>query len=315
MLTFGPVPSRRLGRSLGKNNIPLKICSYGCCYCQVGKTTKKTIARSPFFPVEVIRESVREKLDQARLADERIDYLTFVPDGEPTLDSELDREIATLRPFGLPIAVISNASLLGREDVRAALEKADWISLKIDSVAEGTWRRINRPHPQLALSAILEGARTLARRFTGRLVTETMLVAGLNDGEKELTYLARYLEELKPSRAYLAVPTRPPAAKWVKPPEDKNILRAYQLWNGCLPAVELLIEYETGEFASLGAPEEALLNILAVHPLTEEALADFLLRAHLGKDRIDRLIQRGELARVAYREKTFFIRPFRKAAV
>lgn len=98
-------------------------------------------------------------------------------------------------------------------------------------------------------------------------------------------------------------------------PEEKNLLRAYRILAGCLPAVELLIEYETGEFASLGPPEKALLNILAVHPLTEEALTDFLLRAHLGKDRIDLLIQRGELARVAYRDKTFFIRPFRKAAV
>lgn len=211
MLTFGPVPSRRLGRSLGINNIPPKICSYGCCYCQVGKTTKKTIDRSAFYPVEVIRESVREKLDQARLADERIDYLTFVPDGEPTLDSDLDREITALRAFGLPIAVISNASLLSREDVRATLEKADWISLKMDSVTEATWRLIDRPHRRLALPAILEGARSLARRFAGRLVTETMLVAGLNDGEEELTSLARYLEELKPARAYLAVPTRPPA--------------------------------------------------------------------------------------------------------
>jgi wyosine [tRNA(Phe)-imidazoG37] synthetase (radical SAM superfamily) len=146
------------------------------------------------------------------------------------------------------------------------------------------------------------------------LVTETMLVAGLNDGEAELTALAGFLQEIQPVKAYLAVPTRPPAAKWVKPPEDRNILRAYQLWNGCLPAAELLIEYETGGFASLGAPEEALLNILAVHPLTEEALTDFLLRAHLGKNRIDLLIQRGELARVAYRDKTFYIRPFRKAA-
>ncbi len=222
MLTFGPVPSRRLGRSLGINNIPPKICSYACCYCQVGQTTEKQINRSAFYPVEAIRESVREKLDQARLANEKIDYLTFVPDGEPTLDSNLDREIDALRAFGLPIAVISNASLVSRENVREALEKADWISLKMDSVTEATWRRLNRPHRLLSLPSILDGARTLAGRFTGRLVTETMLVAGLNDGEEELTALARFLEELQPFRAYLAVPTRPPAERWVQVPGKKR---------------------------------------------------------------------------------------------
>jgi wyosine [tRNA(Phe)-imidazoG37] synthetase (radical SAM superfamily) len=112
MLTFGPVPSRRLGRSLGINNIPFKTCSYDCVYCQIGRTTAKPINRPSFYPVEAIRESVQEKLDQARLANERIDYLTFVPDGETTLDSNLGREIVVLRAFGLPVAVISNASLV-----------------------------------------------------------------------------------------------------------------------------------------------------------------------------------------------------------
>jgi wyosine [tRNA(Phe)-imidazoG37] synthetase (radical SAM superfamily) len=197
--------------------------------------------------------------------------------------------------------------------VREALEEADWISLKMDSVTEASWRRINLPHRQLALPSILDGARTLAGRFTGRLVTETMLVAGLNDGAEELTALAWFLERLQPSKAYLAVPTRPPAERRVRMPEEKILIEAYQILASYLPAVEFLIGYEKGEFVSLGDPEEALLAILAVHPLTEEALTAFLVRVKLGKVWLDSLIRRGVLVRVAYRDKTFYVRRFRES--
>jgi wyosine [tRNA(Phe)-imidazoG37] synthetase (radical SAM superfamily) len=136
MIAFGPVPSRRLGRSLGINNIPPKICTYSCVYCQVGRTHKLQVERRPFYePQEVLRD-VRAKVEKAREAGEPIEYLTFVPDGEPTLDVHLGQEIELLRPLGLPIAVISNTSLIWRQDVREDLMGADWVSLKVDAVEE-----------------------------------------------------------------------------------------------------------------------------------------------------------------------------------
>ena len=132
MITFGPVPSRRLGRSLGINNIPPKVCSYSCAYCQVGRTTQMEVERRPFYRPEEILDEVREKVENSWEQGKAIDYLTFVPDGEPTLDINLGREIEILKPLGIKVAVISNASLIWNEGVREVLSKADWVSLKVE---------------------------------------------------------------------------------------------------------------------------------------------------------------------------------------
>ena len=134
MFAFGPVPSRRLGRSLGINNIPPKTCSYSCVYCQLGRTSQLIANRQAFYKPKEIFKEVRRKVDEAISRNEKIDYLTFVPDGEPTLDINLGEEISLLRQIGIPIAVLTNASLLWREDVREDLLKADLVSLKVDSV-------------------------------------------------------------------------------------------------------------------------------------------------------------------------------------
>jgi wyosine [tRNA(Phe)-imidazoG37] synthetase (radical SAM superfamily) len=134
MITFGPVPSRRLGRSLGINNIPPKICTYSCIYCQLGKTLKMKIEPQVFYsPTEIFRE-VEDKVKKSKEKGELIDYLTFVPDGEPTLDINLGQEIKLIKPLGIKIAVITNSSLIDKKIVRENLMKADLISFKIDSV-------------------------------------------------------------------------------------------------------------------------------------------------------------------------------------
>ena len=154
MIAFGPVPSRRLGKSLGINNIPPKICTYACVYCQLGSTLQMRVDRQPFYAPEALVTDVQRKVASAREKDETIDYLTFVPDGEPTLDVNLGREMALLRPLSIKIAVISNASLIWRVDVREELAHADWVSLKVDAATEDVWRRVDRPHGKLRLAAI-----------------------------------------------------------------------------------------------------------------------------------------------------------------
>jgi wyosine [tRNA(Phe)-imidazoG37] synthetase (radical SAM superfamily) len=136
---FGPVPSRRLGRSLGIGNVPAKTCSYSCVYCQVGPTPATEIEPRKFWPAGAVVEAVTRHVEKLRERGEGIDFLTFVPDGEPTLDADLGEEIDGLRALAIPVAVISNGSLSFREEVRAALSKADWVSLKVDAVDEATW--------------------------------------------------------------------------------------------------------------------------------------------------------------------------------
>jgi len=171
---YGPVPSRRLGRSLGINNIPSKVCTYSCAYCQAGRTTRLQAERGAFFKPEELAAEVAERVGMLQERGESIDYLSFVPNGEPTLDTNLGRTIELLKPLGIRIAVISNASLLWRADVREELAKADWVSVKVDTVREDLWRKLDRPHPSLCLQNLLEGVRTFAEVFQGELETESL---------------------------------------------------------------------------------------------------------------------------------------------
>jgi len=225
------------------------------------------------------------------------------------LDINLGQHIALLRPLGFPIAVISNASLVWREDVRHELARADWVSLKVDAVQEATWHKVNRPHRKLSLQPILEGARAFAQTFTGKLVTETMLVADVNDSEADLEAVARFLGELQPVKAYIATPTRPPTETWVRPPDDRTLIHAYRTFAERVQEVEYLIKYEGEAFASLGNTSEALLSILAVHPMREDAASAFLSRAGANSELAEHLTERGLLTRVSYQGKNFYIRP------
>jgi len=305
---FGPVPSRRLGRSLGINNIPPKICSYSCVYCQLGGTIRLQIEREAFYRPEEIVAAVEQKVEEVRGRGESVDYLTFVPDGEPTLDLNLGREIELLKPLGIPIAVITNSSLIWREDVRQDLLKSDWVSLKADGASEEVWQTVNRPHGRLSLQGIQAGMRKFAHDFQGELVTETMLVAGLNDGEAELERIANLLGEIEPEIAYIAIPTRPPAESWVQPPDEGRINLAYNIFSERLANVEYLIGYEGDAFASTGDVEEDLLSITAVHPMRREAVERMLERVQASWEVIARLIAEGRLVELEYGGHKFYMR-------
>ncbi|MBN1483759.1 MAG: radical SAM protein [Chloroflexia bacterium] len=311
MLAFGPVPSRRLGQSLGVNHIPPKTCTYSCVYCQLGRLGKIQVERQAFYEPEQILRAVQEKIEKARQAGERIDYVTFVPDGEPTLDINLGRTIALLRPLGLPIAVISNGSLIGREDVRQDLAQADWVSLKVDAAEEEVWRRVNRGHRKLQLSTIQEEAIEFSRHFQGELVTETMLIAGVNDGEQQVQAVANFLAQLRPAVAYLAIPTRPPAEPWVKAPDEQVVIRAWQVLAGQVEQVEYLIGYEGNAFACTGNVEEDLLSITAVHPMRQEAVEDLLERAGANWSAVRTLIEQDQLFESSYQGHQFYMRKLR----
>ena len=312
MLSFGPIPSRRLGRSLGINNIPPKICTYSCVYCQIGKTLNMKIQPQTFYSPSQIFKEVQNKVEKSKEKRESIDYLTFVPDGEPTLDINLGREIKLFKSLGIKIAVITNASLMEQRQVRENLEEADLVSLKVDSVEEEIWRKVNHPHRSLCLKSILEGILEFSRTFKGKIITETMLIKDVNDDNQHIKKVADFLGKLKPSRSYLSLPIRPPADSWVQFPSEEVVNQSYNLLKEKIDQVECLIGYEGNAFAFTGNAEEDLLSITSVHPMREEALRDFLKRAKSDWSTILKLINKGQLVETDYKGNKFYIRKFSK---
>lgn len=204
---FGPVPSRRLGLSLGVDLLPVKTCSYDCLYCQVGRTTAMTIEPGEFCDLSRVLEELGQTLDRVTP-----DVITLSGSGEPTLHLHIDQVIDFVKTrTDRKIAVLTNGSLLWREEVRAKISGAHVILPTLATVFEGTFRRIHRPHPDLRLPLILRGIKDLRQSFKGGLFLEVMLLAGLNDSEAELDGLRKIIQEISPDRVQLNTVARPPA--------------------------------------------------------------------------------------------------------
>jgi len=311
MIVFGPVPSRRFGRSMGINNIPPKICSYSCIYCQIGRTLRIEVERKEFYSPNRIYDELMKKMGEMLKEREKVDFLTFVPDGEPTLDINLGKEIEMLKQTGIKIAVITNSSLLWKEDVRKDLAKADAVSIKIDTVDKGTWRKMNRPHPSLSLHAILEGINEFAKEYEGTFLTETMLVKGINDDRENIKNVAEFISGISPHKGYISIPTRPPAEPWVLPPDETLINEAYHIFAEKMDNVKLLTGYEGNEFFSSGDVEEDLLSITSVHPMREDAVKEFLGKRGADWHVMERLMSGGKIVETFYRGRRFYLRKIR----
>jgi wyosine [tRNA(Phe)-imidazoG37] synthetase (radical SAM superfamily) len=309
-ITFGPVPSRRLGRSLGINNIPPKICSYACVYCQLGRTIKMQVDRQIFYQPLTILQAVQNKVTNILEQDENIDYLAFVPDGEPTLDINLGQIIASLKSLEIPVAVISNGSLIADPEVRNDLCKADWVSIKVDAVTEDLWRVIDRPHRKLNLYQIQESMLAFRKDFRGTFATETMLIKGVNDSESAVREIGRFLARLHPDIAYLAIPTRPPADKNIQSAIPKSINFAYQIISGSVNRVELLTGYEGNAFSFSGNVRSDILNITAVHPMRQDAVCEILNKAGSSWHLIENMLQNGEIIQSEFDGSIYFLKNF-----
>ncbi len=306
-MIFGPVPSRRLGVSLGVNNIPPKECSYTCVYCQLGNTLKLSRLKKEYFSTDQIIDAVKEhisKLDKPH----KIDFITFVPDGEPTLDINLGNTISELKNLGIPIAVITNSSLIDNKEVRNALNNADWVSVKVDAIDNTIWRSVDRPHGSLNLENILDGLIKFSEEYSGTLVTETMLVRSINDTIKNFEEVSDFIYKLNPSKAYITIPTRPPAVENVLPPKIKEINHAYQIFQGKGLDVELIIGYEGNAFSSTGNFTEDILNITAVHPMREEAVTELLHKDTANIKALKELLDSQRLLKSEYNGKTYYLR-------
>ncbi|MBN2325047.1 MAG: radical SAM protein [Spirochaetes bacterium] len=320
MIAFGPVPSRRLGMSLGINMIPPKTCTYSCVYCQLGRTSRMTVERMRFYDAGEVLSDVSVKVGQAAARGVDVDWLSFVPDGEPTLERDLEKQIRGVKRLGAlydgfepRTAVITNSSLLWNEEVREGLLQADLVSVKIDAVSEDLWKRIDRPQGSLRLGTVLRGIANFASEFKGTLWTETMLVAGINDTPESLIAVADFIESLKAAKCFLSVPVRPPAEPWVRPASEYGIGLGYHILRDRKLPTELLIGYEGSEFARTGDVEEDLLSITSVHPMREDAVEEFLKESGESFTLIDRLLAEGALVENVYGGNRFYMRSLEKA--
>lgn len=306
-MIFGPVPSRRLGNSLGVNNIPPKECSYTCVYCQLGNTLKLEVNRKEYYSTEEIVSKIENHLSKLSNTD-KIDYITFVPDGEPTLDINLGRTINACKKFGIKIAVITNASHIWDKDVQNSLHLADWVSLKIDTIDEELWHRIDRPHGSLKLESIKSGLKKFSKNFKNHLVTETMLIKNLNDSESILSQTGRFIKSLNPAISYITIPTRPPAVVGIEKPSIEKINRAYQIFQHMNLTTELITGYEGNEFSSTGNFIEDVLNITAVHPMRKDAVKSLLKKTSTDWEVVTELISTGKLIEAIHSNNYFYLR-------
>lgn len=204
---FGPVPSRRLGRSLGVDLIPAKTCTFNCVYCQVGRTTKQTLRTARYAPVRKVLQEIRQKLQQ-----DKPDAITLAGSGEPTLHSGIDKIIASAKELtDTKVAVLTNGSLFWMKTIRQRVAAADVIMPTLCSASENTFQRIHRPHPKLTLKQIFAGLRQLRTEYKGQLWLEVLLLAGINDTPEELAELKTWIQALAPEKIQLNTVVRPPA--------------------------------------------------------------------------------------------------------
>ncbi len=305
-IVFGPVPSRRLGHSLGINNIRPKTCTYDCIYCQVGPTTCRTMCRetrlNPYELFCLVKGKIATLVGQGIL----IDYISFVPNGEPTLDLGLSEEIKLLRKFGYRIAVFTNSSLLWNDDVKEDLLSADYVSVKVDTVNEATWNTINRPHGRLRFQRILNGIEEFSKSFDGVLTTETMLVRDVNDTLDEVRALGEYIGGLEKSKSYFAIPVRPPAEHFAVAPDLYMLSEISSFVRNTIADSEMLCFPEGDDFEGAGSIEEVLLGILSVHPMDGEAIQGFIRRKGGTADTLRRMLGKGIIREVNFEGRTFY---------
>jgi wyosine [tRNA(Phe)-imidazoG37] synthetase (radical SAM superfamily) len=267
------------------------------------------IERQEFYHPEVITRKLEYKLNSLP-KDDFPDYITIVPDGEPTLDIHLGELILKLKSVGFPVAVITNSSLLSRRDVQSELMHADYVSVKVDTVNLTSWRKINKPHKDLNFASIFQGIRDFSQNYRGTLVSESMLLKDVNDSENELEALALFLHEVGPEIAYIATPTRPPAFDGTFPADESAVTLAYKIFRRQKLNTELLTGYEGNAFASSGNFAEDILSITAVHPMRKDAVLQLLAKSNAPLDSLNQLIENGLIKIVSFDNHEYYLRKF-----
>ncbi|MFA7418345.1 MAG: radical SAM protein [Melioribacteraceae bacterium] len=304
-VVYGPVRSRRLGYVLGINNIKPKVCSYNCIYCPSGKTACCSICTNYCLSPYELHLSVKNKLEELKENGKQIDYIAFAGSGAPTLDSSLSKEILLLREFGYKIAVFTNSSLVWGDNIQEELMFADYVSLKIDTVNEATWQKMNRPHRRLDYDLILEGISQFSKKFQGTLTTETMLIKNFNDNESEIESLAEFLNSLKHSESYFMTPMYPSAENYSVTPDDETLKQLALIIKAKVANSVLLCCPEKEEFFATDDFENEFLGLLSIHPISAEAVTNFI-KNDADKEKLDSMLKNNIVEKINHNGKEFF---------
>jgi wyosine [tRNA(Phe)-imidazoG37] synthetase (radical SAM superfamily) len=267
---FGPVPSRRLGRSLGVDLIPPKTCTYDCIYCEVGPTTCQTRQRFS-YQTEAIIEEMADYLKDPGV---RPDVITLAGSGEPTLNLGLGRIIREIKAMSqIPVAVLTNGALLYLPEVRRELALADVVLPSLDAAREETYRAINRPLPELSLESLLEGLTAFRREYRGRIWLEVMLLKGLNDTEEELALLRRALQGIAPDQIQLNTAVRPVVEAAARPLDADEMAAAAAFLGG---PVSVIASFSREDMVGSPCQDEDLVEMLSRRPMTAPDLSKAL---------------------------------------
>ena len=268
---FGPVPSRRLGFSLGVDLVPFKVCSLDCIYCQLGKTTRKTVARKEY----VSSAKILAELEKVLTGSKTIDYITLSGSGEPTLNSKTGEIIRGIKKMtAIPVAVLTNATLLTDDILRKDLLSADLVVPSLDGATQDAFKKVNRPCASLKIEKIIKGIVDFRKAYKGKIWLEIMLVKGINENEAELNALKSAVEQIEPDKIQLNTPVRPPCELWVKTLSASKLIKIKKFFGD---KCEIIAEFNRkGHKAYIKDIEEEILTLISRRPVTSKDISSSL---------------------------------------
>ena len=298
---FGPVLSRRLGFSLGVDLVPFKTCSLDCIYCQAGKTTHKTIERKSYVSLESVIPELKDALKQ----NQKIDYITLSGSGEPTLNLDLGRIITAIKKItDIPVAVLTNGTLLHLESVRDELMAADLVVPSLDAVSQEIFCKINKPHPHINVSQMIAGLKSLRGDFSGDIWLEIMLVKGLNDFPEEIKKLNDVISSIEFDKVQLNTTVRPGADKVIEPVTNEELARIKELLG---ERCEVIAGFRENQHTIDTNIPEKIISIISRRPLNLSEISDSL---GIPKERTTKhvhlLEQQGRIESLTYGSESYY---------
>lgn len=266
---FGPVPSRRLGRSLGIDLVPFKTCTYDCIYCQLGRTTQKTTERKEWVSLDEVLNQLQNKLST------RPDYITISGSGEPTLYSRIGELIVAIKDISeLPVAVLTNGSLFWDSEVRRGLMRADLVVPSLDAPDERLFRYVNRPHKEISFNRMVEGLGEFRTSYSGQYWLEVFLLSGVTDLPAEIEKMAGIVRRIEPDRVQLNTVTRPPAEDFAAPVSKEQMKRFTGMFGD---GVEVIADYRgTHQKDEFIGRREDIVTLLRRRPCTIQDISEGL---------------------------------------
>ena len=303
---FGPVPSRRLGFSLGVDTIRSKYCSFDCIYCQIGKTTFLEIERRKFFDPDEITDEVIKRLSEVK----RVDFVTFSGSGEPTLNSDLGYMIREIKKrTRVPIAVITNGSLLFLEEVRRDLLEADVVLPSLDAASDDIFHYINRPHPLIGVPAMIKGLKEFRKMYKGEIWLEIMMIRGVNDDPEELREFKKILDDVDVDRIQLNTVTRPPSEEEAGAMDSASLDKVCRFFGDRCEVVSAF-EGAVGQVEDDAGWEESVLAMLERRSMSLEDIVKVTGMPYLkAKGRLSVMERNGAVKGYYFGDSIFYQKP------